>query len=86
MSESAAVSGKIRYVDGSEAKLLYINTSIIAGLSEDIYGYRRAHESFPDEPTSDQFFDEVQFEAYRELGFQIGRHTFENNSPAQLFT
>ena len=81
ISESAAVLGKIHYVDGSEAKLLYINTSIIAGLSEDIYGYRRDHESFPDEPTSDQFFDEAQFEAYRELGFQIGRRTFETTSP-----
>ena len=85
ISRAACVTGRIRYVDGSEARLLYINTGLIAGLSEDIYGYQRAHPSFPDEPTADQFFDEVQFEAYRELGYQIARRTFEGKSLLQAF-
>lgn len=72
-SEQAFIHGRITYVDGSEAELLFVTTTLIDGLPEDIYGYRRAHPSYPDESTGDQFFDEAQFEAYRELGFQIGR-------------
>ena len=43
----------------------------VTQLTADLYGYRKGHPEFPDEPTSDQFFDEKQFEAYRELGFQL---------------
>ena len=35
-------------------------------------GYKKANATFPDETTADQFFDEAQFEAYRELGYQLG--------------
>jgi hypothetical protein len=28
---------------------------------------------FPDQSTGDQFFDEEQFEAYRELGYEIAK-------------
>lgn len=72
-SPQASVRGKIVYADNTEAELIYMTTALIEGLSEDIYGYHRAHSSFPDEPTKDQFFDEAQFEAYRELGFQVCR-------------
>lgn len=72
-SEHAFTTGSIEYIDCEEpAKLIYIKTAITKGLSEDIYGYRRANPTYPDESTADQFFDETQFEAYRELGFQIG--------------
>ena len=57
----------------SEGMLIYLTTTFFRGLSADLYGYRNAHPSFPDEPTSDQFFDEKQFEAYRELGYQTAR-------------
>jgi hypothetical protein len=67
------VRGRIRYHDGTEGNLIYVKTSIVDGLPEDIYGYRRANPSFPDQTTADQFFDEAQFEAYRELGFAIGK-------------
>lgn len=52
--------------------ILYVKTILTKGLTADIYGYKSAHPSFPDQPTSDQFFDEAQFEAYRELGYQLG--------------
>lgn len=51
--------------------LIYLPTTFIHGLGADLYGYRQAHPAFPDESTNDQFFDEKQFEAYRELGFQL---------------
>ena len=33
--------------------------------------YRMNHPDFPHETTLDQFFDEEQFEAYRELGAHV---------------
>lgn len=60
--------------DQQSGKLVYLTTTFTKNLTADLYGYRKGHPEFPDEPTSDQFFDEKQFEAYRELGFQL---TFE---------
>ena len=51
--------------------LIYLKTTFTNSASGDLYGYRRAEPSFPDQSTADQFFDERQFEAYRELGFQL---------------
>jgi len=56
--------------------LVYITTTYASELSADLYSYRHAHREFPDEPTSDQFFDEKQFEAYRELGYQLAWNMF----------
>jgi len=70
-STTAWVKGEIGYNDGSKAILVYIKPCLLSGLSEDIYGYQRQNTSFPHQSTTDQFFDEAQFEAYRELGFQI---------------
>ena len=51
--------------------LIYLKSTLTSGLSEDIYGYYTANPDFPNQPTTDQFFDEAQFEAYRELGYQL---------------
>jgi hypothetical protein len=40
----------------------------------DIRQYAKSHEDFPHESTSDQFFDENQFEAYRHLGYSVAQH------------
>jgi hypothetical protein len=44
--------------------------------SEDLLQYARSHPAFPQEPTADQFFDEAQFESYRELGYQLTKRAF----------
>ncbi len=77
ISSSAFVAGEITYVDGTKAGLIYVKTAFINDLNADLYAYRRAHPDFPDESTADQFFDEQQFEAYRELGFQVGSRLCE---------
>lgn len=69
VAETACVEGTIRYADNTEARLYYIKTTFFAGLPADLLGYRKSHPDFPDQTTADQFFDEKQFEAYRELGF-----------------
>ncbi len=58
--------------------LIYIKPTMIEGLPEDIYSYKSAHETFPDQPTTDQFFDEAQFEAYRELGYQLSKEMLQD--------
>lgn len=63
----------IIYENGKTGTLIYIKTTMIEHLPKDLYSYKSGHPSFPDETTADQFFDEKQFEAYRELGYQIGR-------------
>ncbi len=68
----------IRYSRGTENEntrgtLIYLKTTFFDGLSADLRGYRAGNPDFPDQSTSDQFFDEKQFEAYRELGFQTAR-------------
>jgi predicted acylesterase/phospholipase RssA len=69
-AERPYLVAKVVYADGSEGRLIYITTTFFKQLGADLYGYRKEHPAFPDEPTADQFFDEKQFEAYRELGFQ----------------
>ncbi|OPY74083.1 MAG: Patatin-like phospholipase [Syntrophorhabdus sp. PtaU1.Bin002] len=73
ISPMAYVAGEVTYADETKADLIYVNTTLIEELPEDIYTYQKQNPSFPDQGTGDQFFDERQFEAYRELGFQIGR-------------
>jgi len=73
LSDVPFVHGTIAYADGTKGELLYLKTTIVADLPEDLYSYRRTNPLFPDQSTADQFFDERQFEAYRELGYQLGK-------------
>jgi hypothetical protein len=61
----------------SYGQLYYIKSSLIDSLPADIYAYQRAHPSFPNQTTFDQFFDEQTFEAYRELGYRQGLNLLE---------
>jgi hypothetical protein len=51
--------------------LIYMKSTLIPDLAIGAKGYRGAHHDFPNESTGDQFFDEDQFEAYREVGYRI---------------
>lgn len=70
--------------DTTPGTLVYVKTTLSPPLGVDIHGYKRAHPDFPDQTTVDQFFDEVQFEAYRELGWQIMRGLLEVENLSQL--
>lgn len=77
LSGAHAVRGTIRYATpdaaGQEGVLIYVKSALVEGDVPDLHEYRRGHPSFPHEATSDQFFDEAQFESYRELGYQSGK-------------
>ena len=72
-----AALGTIRYSGGAEGYLLYIKASLTGDENDYILDYARRHPAFPHETTSDQFFSEEQFEAYRALGFHAARGAFE---------
>jgi Patatin-like phospholipase len=64
--------GTIRYkaVDplAEDGVLIYLKPTLIGDESVDIANYARAHASFPQESTVNQWFDTPQFESYRTLG------------------
>lgn len=53
--------------------LVYIKSSICGDEPADVLHYAAAHALFPHESTSDQWFDEQQFESYRKLGFRAAK-------------
>jgi hypothetical protein len=56
--------------------LLYLKLSVTGNEPELIRRYRRLHPEFPHQTTLDQFFDEEQFEAYRQLGVHVADGMF----------
>ena len=73
--------GCIHYKESSSAGnakdekglVIYIKSSLKGNEPLDIREYADNNEAFPHESTSDQFYDEEQFEAYRHLGFEIAQ-------------
>lgn len=74
-SEWHCAVGTIRYdtVDpGAEpGVLVYLKSSLTGDEPADAQAYSSAHELYPHEPTSDQWFSESQFESYRKLGEHV---------------
>lgn len=68
------VVGRIDYgADQGKGELIYIKPVLSEDESVDVARYaarsRNTGGKFPHDPTSDQFFDESQFESYRSLGY-----------------
>ena len=75
--ESHFAVGCIRYPNGLQpGVLIYIKASQSGDESSDVREYADCHRDFPHQSTGDQFFDENQFESYRELGRHIGLKVF----------
>lgn len=58
------------------SRILLIKPRLIEGVPTDVLNYVRANPDFPNQTTGDQFFDEAQFESYRQLGLSIGQLLF----------
>jgi len=63
--------GRILYANGAQGLLLYFKSSMTGDEKDYILDHKKRNFSFPHETTSDQFFTEEQFEAYRALGFHM---------------
>jgi hypothetical protein len=75
--------GEIHYGPGDQGVLVYVksslpvdspdpNSPLESRLAAGVRSYADGHPDFPHQSTADQWFDEVQFEAYRALGEYIG--------------
>jgi hypothetical protein len=69
--------GTIHYGNGERGELLYVKLSVTGDESETIREYRATHPRFPHESTTNQFFTEAQFEAYRHLGWHIAKEVVD---------
>jgi hypothetical protein len=67
----------VHYPDGQRGLLLLVKPTLLGNEPSDILQYAANHPRFPQEPTSDQFFDEAQWESYRKLGEHIGAQLSE---------
>ena len=72
-SKSHFAIGTIEYPNKEIGYLFYIKSSITGDEPEHLNEYRIKNPTFPHQTTADQWFDEQQFEAYRELGYHIGK-------------
>lgn len=68
--------GRVHYPDAPVADLLYIKPNLIGGEPADLANFRNTDRQFPHQSTTDQWFNESQFESYRKLGHHIGRAVF----------
>lgn len=62
------------------SRILVIKPRLISSLAADVFNYARVNPDFPNQTTADQFFDEAQFESYRQLGLSIGQKIFGDGS------
>jgi hypothetical protein len=72
LSRNHCAVGRIIYPEGDLGYLLYFKASLTGDEPEHLHEYKVKHPQFPHQTTADQWFDEQQFEAYRELGYHIG--------------
>jgi hypothetical protein len=71
-SKKHAALARVVYPDGAVGVLVVLKPSLTGDEPLDLLEYHAEHGAFPQEPTSDQFFDEAQWESYRRLGEFIG--------------
>lgn len=75
-SRQPMVAGDIHYPDGDTGTILVFKPTIVGTEPPDILQYRARNSKFPHQSTTDQFFDEAQWESYRRLGQHAARIAF----------
>ncbi len=78
IAERGFAIADVHYNDGSMGTLVYLKLAMVNELPTDVYSYKGLNPTFPHQSTADQFFDEKQFEAYRELGYTIAWKMMES--------
>ena len=78
LAEHGFAIGVINYHDDEEqGYIFYVNTVLTENLRSNLYSYKAENPKFPDEPLTDQFFNEKQFDAYCQLGFELTEQMLE---------
>jgi hypothetical protein len=71
LADRSHLLGAVTYSDGTTGEIIYLKARLRKSLSADVYAYWRVNPAFPNQPTEDQFYGELQFDSYRELGLQL---------------
>ena len=89
LSQSHFAFGTIHY-DGADSTyeeigyILYLKLSMTGNERHYVQEYKTRYSDFPHQSTLDQFYDEDQFEAYRALGYHVGKDVFQEELVGQL--
>ena len=67
------------YDNGDIGHILYIVPTLLGTEPIDVVSYYMQNPDFPQQSTSDQFFDEEQWESYRKLMNHIVTKLFESD-------
>ena len=90
------VVGEIRYADAHVARLgwdpawprsgtiVWLKPSLLGADPADVRQYGFKNTAFPQQATTDQWFDEAQFESYRRLGEHYARCVLRAGDPSRL--
>jgi hypothetical protein len=81
-SQRSFFVGRISYRDVKPGVIIYVRARVNNGLPVDVKSFKNLNPDFPNEPTVNQWFQESQFEAYRCLGFALGREVGRALSPS----
>jgi hypothetical protein len=71
--EAHLMLARIAYASGAHGTLLIVKPRTTTDLPLDVAGYADREETFPQQSTSNQFFNEAQWESYCELGVLLGK-------------
>jgi hypothetical protein len=82
-SQACLALAQVRYASGRSGRLVLVKPNMSAELPVDLVNFKAAHPLFPQQPTTDQFFDEAQWESYFRLGAEIG-HRLEGDMLARV--
>lgn len=84
LSQQTYVVAKIKYppvqgdTEPAEGVLVWISTGMTKREKPDVLKYKETEPNFPFTSTGDQFFDQIQFEAYRQLGHSAAGRLLKN--------
>jgi choline dehydrogenase-like flavoprotein len=71
-----AALARVTYFEGDDVCwILLLKPGLDVRFTQDLTNYGKVNPAFPNTPTFDQFFDDIQWESYRSLGQQIGLQT-----------
>jgi len=72
-SQACLALARIDYASGQSGHLVLVKPNVSADLPVDLVNFKAANPLFPQQATTDQFFDEAQWESYFQLGTEIGQ-------------
>jgi len=76
-SQACLALAEVRYESGETGQIVLVKPNVSASLPVDLVNFKAANPLFPQQSTTDQFFDEAQWESYFRLGAEIGRRLEE---------